>query len=53
MRNQLFYLIIILLGVTIVGILDDNLEIILMVYLGAALFGAFRGLFFYLKDKFF
>jgi hypothetical protein len=46
-------LILILIGVTIVGIIDDNLEIIIIVYIGAFLYGMLFGLFFYIKDKFF
>lgn len=39
--------------VTIIGIIDDNLEIIAMVYAFAFLFGLLLGVIFYLKDKFF
>lgn len=46
-------LIIILIGVTIVGVIDDNLEIIIIVYICAFLYGILFGLFFYVKDKFF
>jgi len=47
------FLIVILLAVTIVGIIDDNLKIIVIVYTGAFLYGILFGLFFYLKNKFF
>jgi hypothetical protein len=45
--------IIILIIVTIIGIMDDNLEIIVMVYTFAFLFGLLLGVIFYLRDKFF
>lgn len=47
------FLIVILLAVTVVGIIDDNLEIIMIVYVGAFLYGMLFGLFFYVKDKYF
>lgn len=47
------FLIVILLAVTVVGIIDDNLEIIMIVYAGAFLYGMLFGLFFYIKDKYF
>jgi hypothetical protein len=46
-------LMIILTIVTIIGIMDDNLEIIATVYTFAFLFGLLLGMIFYLKDKFF
>jgi hypothetical protein len=46
-------LIIILTIVTIIGIIDDNLEIIAMVYAFTFVFGLLLGMIFYLKDKFF
>jgi hypothetical protein len=46
-------LMIILTIVTIIGIMDDNLEIIILVYAIAFLFGVLLGVIFYLKDKFF
>lgn len=47
------FLILILLAVTVVGIVDDNLEIIMIVYAVAFLYGILFGLFFYIKDKYF
>lgn len=47
------FLILILLAVTVVGVVDDNLEIIMIVYAVAFLYGILFGLFFYIKDKFF
>ena len=46
-------LIILLTIVTIFGIIDDNLEIIAVVYAFAFVFGLLMGVVFYLKDKFF
>lgn len=46
-------MIIILTIVTIIGIIDGNLEIIAIVYAFALLFGLLLGVIFYLKDKFF
>ena len=46
-------LIFLLIIVTIIGIIDDKLDIILIVYVVAFLFGLLIGTIFYLKDKFF
>lgn len=46
-------LMVVLIIVTIIGIMDDNLEIIAIVYTFAFLFGILLGIIFYLKDKFF
>ena len=39
--------------VTVIGIIDGNLEIIVIVYASLFLFGLLIGVIFYLKDKFF
>lgn len=47
------FLILILSAVTIIGIIDNNLEIIVFVYAVAFLHGILFGLFFYIKNKYF
>lgn len=50
-ENILLFLI--LIAVTVVGIIDNNLEIIVIVYLIAFLYGRLLGFIFNLKDKIF
>lgn len=47
------FLTLILSAVTIIGIIDNNLEIIVVVYAGAFLYGTIFGLFFHIKNKYF
>jgi hypothetical protein len=44
---------ILMMMVAVIGIIDDNLEIIVIVYVSLFLFGLLIGVIFYLKDKFF
>jgi len=44
---------ILMMIVTVIGIIDGNLEIIAIVYASLFLFGLLIGVKFYLKDKFF
>jgi hypothetical protein len=44
---------ILLLAVTVIGIIDNNLEIIFIVYFLAFLYGIIWRLIFYIKDKIF
>ena len=44
--------IILLIGVTIYGVIDDNLDVIIKVYLGIFLFGSLLRGVFYIKNKF-
>ncbi len=46
-------LIILLSGVTIFGLIDNNLGVIIKIYIGLFLFGLLIGGLFYLKNNFF
>jgi hypothetical protein len=50
-KNIVF--LILMMIVTVIGIIDGNLEIIAIVYAFLFLFGLLIGVVFYLKDKFF
>jgi hypothetical protein len=51
-KTENMVLIILLFVVTIIGIIDGNLDIIAMVYAFAFLFGLLIGVMFYLKNRF-
>ncbi|UUC44812.1 hypothetical protein [Flavobacterium cerinum] len=52
-KTENIVLMILLIIVTIIGIIDGNLEIIAIVYAFLYLLGLLFGVIFYLKDKFF
>lgn len=52
-RPENIVFLILMMIVTVIGIIDGNLEIIVIVYASLFLFGLLIGVIFYLKDKFF